>query len=303
MLQLDSASRPASRKRPAAALASEHSPVTQASSQPAQLAPGSSAQSSAKQKAGSSAHPSTAHPSGAVTQAASSQADRVSPHGGKAAKLASPQPKQRPQAPPTKQTAAKSGRSVLPQLTEKTKRSQPPHTAVIAIEAEKPALSAVAEPQEKAEAPRIAPAPAKVALHATSRLTGILGQPERPGPKVTAIKAAIPAQMAQPHQRADLEEQEQQMEEQEQQREEQKQQREEQRQQREEQRRADEQRRVLREVGSADCLAINWQRIRLRFGCFCLSSTRGAKRTGACVQSPLPSSAMQRCRIGAKCLD
>ena len=184
----------------------------------------------------------------------------------------------------------------MPRLTEKTKRSQPPHTAVIAIEAEKPSHSAVAEPQEKAEAPRLAPAPAKVVLHATSRLTGILGKPERPGPRVTAIKAAIPAQMAQPHQRADLEEQEQQMKEQEQQREEQ-------RQQREEQRRADDQRRVLREVGSADCLAINWQRIRLRFGCFCLSSTRGAESTGACVQSPLPSSAMQRCRIGAKCLD
>ena len=106
MLQLDSASRPASRKRPAAALASEHSPVSQASPQRAPQASGSPAQSSAKQQASSSADSGIAHPSGAVTQAASSPADRVSPHGGKAAKLASPQPTQRPQAPPTKQIAA-----------------------------------------------------------------------------------------------------------------------------------------------------------------------------------------------------
>ena len=284
MLQLDSASRQASRKRPAAALASEHSPVSQASPQPAPQASGSPAPSSAKQQAGSSAQPSVAHPSGAATQAASSQADRVPPHGSKAAKSASPQPKQRPQAPPAKQTAAKRGHSVMPRLTEVTKRSQPLHTAVVAIKAEKPALSAVAEPQQKAEAPRIAPAPAKVALHATSCLTGILGKPERPGPKVTAIKAAIPAQTEQPHQRADSEEQKQQRGEQEQQREEQ-------RQLREEQRRADEQRRVLREVGSADCLAMNWQHTRLPVGCFRLSSTGGAERTGACVQSPLPTSA------------
>ena len=290
MLQLDSASRPASRKRPAAAMASEHSPVSQVSPQPPLQASGSPAQSSAKLQAGSSAHPSMAHPSGAVTQAASSQADRVSPRGSKAAKSASPQPKQRPEAPPAKQTA-KSGRSVLPRLTEVTKSSQRPHTALVAIKAEQPALSAVAEPQGKAEAPRIAPAPAKVALHATSRLTGILGKPERPGPKVTAIKAAIPAQTEQPHQRADSEEQKQQRGEQEQQREEQKQQREEQRQQREEQRRADEQRRVLREVGSADCLAMNWQHTRLPVGCFRLSSTGGTERTGACVRSPLPTSA------------
>ena len=277
MLQLDSASRPASRKRPAVALASEHSPVSQVSPQSAPQASGSPAQSSVKQQASSRTHLSMAHPSGAVTQAASSPADRVSPYGSKAAKSASPQPKQRPEAPPAKQTATKSGRSVLPRLTEVTKRSQPPHTAVVAIEAEQPALSAVAEQQGRAEAPHFAPAPATVGLPVTSRLTGILGKPERPGPKVTAIKAAIPAQMAQPHQKADSEEQ--------------KQQRGEQEQQREEQRRADEQRRVLREVGSADCLAMNWQHTRLPVGCFRLSSTGGAERAGACVQSPLPTSA------------
>ena len=252
MLQLDSASRPASRKRPAAALASEHSPVSQASPQPAPQASGSPAQSSAKPQASSRTHPSMAPPSGAVTQAASSQADRVSPHGSKAAKSASPQPKQRPQAPPAKQTAARIGRSVMPRLTEATKRSQPPQTAVIAIKAEQPALSVVAEPEGRAEAPHIAPKPAKIILPLTSRLTGILGKPERPGPKVTAIKADIPVQAAQTHKRAELEEQKQQKEEQQQQREEQ-------RQQREEQGRADEQRRVLREVCSADCLAMNWR--------------------------------------------
>ena len=299
MLQLDSTRRPASRKRPAAALAAEHSPASQVSPQPAPQASGSPAQSSAKQQASSSAHPSMAHPSGAAMQAASSPPDMVSPGDGKAAKVASSQPKQRPEAPTAKLTAAKGGRSVLPRLTEVTKGSQPPHTAVVAIRAEQPALSAVPELQGRAEAPHIAPA-AKVGLPATSRLAGILGQPERPGPKITAIKAAIPAQTAQSHQRAEPEEQKQQREEQEQQRQEQRQEREEQRQQREEQRRADEQRRVLREVGTADCLAMNWRRTRLPVGCFRLSSTGGAESSEACVQSLLPSSAMQKCRIRAK---
>ena len=252
MLQLNRASRPASRKRPAAALASEHSPVSQASPQPAPQASELPAQSSAKQRASSGAHPSMAHPSSAVTQAASRPADRVSPGGGNAAKSASPQPSQKPESPGAKQTAAKNGHPVIPQLTEVMEQSKPLRTTIVAIKAEQPALSVVPEPRGKAEAPHSTPAPAKVGLPATSRLTGILGKPERPGPKVTAIKADIPAQAAQSHQRAESEEHKLQME---------------------EQRRAEEQRRVLREVGSFTCSAMDWQRTRLPIGCPDLSST------------------------------
>ena len=253
MLQLDSVSRPASRKRPAAALASEHSPVSQASPQPVLQATGSPAQSSARQQASSSAHPSAGHPSSAATQAASSPVDRASPGHGKAAKPASQQPRRRQEALRAKQPAAMSEHTVVPQLTKATDQCGPPCAALAATKAEQPALSVVPELRGNAEVPHSAPAPAKAGLPVTSRLTGILGKPERPGPKITAIKADIPVQATQPQHRAESPEE--------------RQQREEQKQQKEEQRRADEQRRVLREVGPSDSLAPICQRTGLLSTC------------------------------------
>ena len=135
---------------------------------------------------------------------------------------------------------------MTPQLTEIMLQSTPAHPAVVATKAEQPALSVVPESRGIAEAPHSMPAPAKVGLPSTSRLTGILGKPERPGPKVTAIKAGIPTQAGLSDQMAEAEEQ---------------------KQQREEHRRADDQRRVLREVGLFDCLAMKRQRTRLPVGC------------------------------------